>query len=80
VLAMLPSSMGVFAAEAPRGSALASWQPVCIFSIVLVVLIAALALRGRSSEGPLFERAVVRVPRRLEHLTGIQDGRPRRCC
>jgi len=63
--------MGVFAAEAPRGSALASWQPVCIFSIVLVVLIAALALRGRSSEGPLFERAVVRVPRRLEHLTGI---------
>ncbi|HUF32686.1 MAG TPA: hypothetical protein VMN58_05710 [Acidimicrobiales bacterium] len=65
------TQLTALAVETARGSALASWRPVWVFSAVLVAIIAALAASGRRSEGPLLDRIVLRVPRRLERLTGV---------
>jgi hypothetical protein len=55
----------VAAAVEPRGSALASWTPLWLFIGVFVVLVVALAVRGRE-RGPLLG-----VAARLEARTGV---------
>jgi hypothetical protein len=70
---LAPGQLGTHLASVqPRGSALASWTPFWVFVGVFAVVLAALALTGRSEgSGGRFERAVVRIPRRLERLTGV---------
>ncbi|MEX2658431.1 MAG: hypothetical protein WD232_01945 [Acidimicrobiales bacterium] len=58
--------------DGPGGSALAAWEPVWGFVIVLTLILVALGVTGRAPDGGRgFERAVLRVPRALERLTGV---------
>jgi hypothetical protein len=55
-----------------RGSALAAWWPVWAFTGVLLAAVVALAVTAPSVRHPTgFGRAVLRVPRALERLTGV---------
>jgi hypothetical protein len=66
------TAAGSFAADVARGSALASWTPYWAFVAVFLLLVVGLAVRGSSTgHAGLLERVVLRVPRRLEHLTGV---------
>jgi hypothetical protein len=58
--------------DGPRGSALASWDPVWAFSVTFVLILAGLFAVGRAGEQrSALARVVLRPSRAIERFTGV---------
>lgn len=55
------------AVDGPRGSALASWEPLLAFAGVFVAVVVVLIVVGRRTD----RNGLLRVPAAIEHVTGV---------